>query len=95
MGTNGTINLASVMFLVSKAHAGREVILDWDPEAIAIATTDGEVLAQYDWPAPGVRYVSTYAPRPHQPPRRKRTQEEPSSTPTLTEVLTHQPSPTS
>lgn len=63
-GSNGTINLASVMLLVSKAHAGREVILDWDPEAIAIATTDGEVLAQYDWPAPGVRYVSTYAPDP-------------------------------
>lgn len=60
VGANGTVNLASIIFLVSKAHAGSQVIIDWNPDTIIITTTHGEVLAQYPWPAPGVRYVSTH-----------------------------------
>ncbi|SDN69525.1 hypothetical protein SAMN05216355_11092, partial [Actinomyces ruminicola] len=60
VGANGTVNLASITFLASKAHAGSQAIIDWNPDTIIITTTDGEVLAQYPWPAPGTRYVSTH-----------------------------------
>ncbi len=60
VGANGTVNLASITFLVSKAYAGSQVIIDYNPDTIIITTTDGEVLAQHTWPAPGTRYVSTH-----------------------------------
>lgn len=64
IGANGTVSLASVTFLVSHAHTGTPVIIDWDPITIIVSTTDGEVLAQYPWPDPGTRYVSPHGPDP-------------------------------
>lgn len=71
---NGTANLASIAFLVSRAHAGTQVIIDWDPHTITFTTTDGEVLAQHTWPALGVQYVSNN-------PRRKKNPEPPQTSP--------------
>lgn len=64
VGANGTVNLASITFLASKAHACSQAIIEWNPDTIIITTTDGEVLAQYPWPAPGTRYVSTHTLNP-------------------------------
>ena len=61
---NGTVSLGSIAFLVSRAHAGCDVEITWDPDTVVFATPDGQVLVQHTWPAPGVTYVSTHGPDP-------------------------------
>ena len=61
---NGTVTLGSIAFLVSRAHAGCDVEITWDPDTVVFATPDGQVLVQHTWPAPGVTYVSTHGPDP-------------------------------
>ena len=61
---NGTVTPGSIAFLVSRAHAGCDVEITWDPDTVVFATPDGQVLVQHTWPAPGVTYVSTHGPDP-------------------------------
>ncbi len=83
IGANGVVSLAGISFLVSRTHAHQPVTITWDPHQVAFTDTQGEILAQYPWPAPGVRYVSTH------------THPTPPTTTTVTDVLTHQVSPMS
>ena len=79
---NGTVSLGSIAFLVSRAHAGCDVEITWDPDTVVFATPDGQVLVQHTWPAPGVTYVSTHGPDPTNSPGgrgRKKTRLSPMS----------------
>lgn len=88
---NGTISLAGTAYLISSSQAGQEALITWDAHTITITDTHGEVLTQYPWPQPGTRYVSH-----HNPATRATRGGRPRKTPqTVTDVLTHQPSPMS
>ncbi|MDO5064630.1 MAG: IS481 family transposase, partial [Actinomyces bowdenii] len=69
---NGTARLKSIVFLVSTAHAGYEVEITWDPETIVFTIPGGQVLAQYNWPAPGITYVAARGGRARGGPGRGR-----------------------
>ncbi len=88
MSSVGTITLESVFYKVDVDHAFEQVLVVTDGNQagakIIITDLEGEILAEHTRPAPGIRYVGNG--RPQDPP------EKPES---VTEVLTHQPSPMS
>lgn len=61
---NGTISLRGTAFLVSYAHAGTEIHIDWDHTSVMFIDNDGVILAHHAWPPEGTTYVSKHAPDP-------------------------------
>lgn len=61
----GVINIGRTLFSVTKPMGGRIIIATWDPESIVLATTEGEIIAEYSWPPTGTAYVGTSKARTH------------------------------
>lgn len=55
--SNGTIRFNNVVYSLTTRMASRAVIIQWDPEAIMFATSEGEVIAVFGWPKSGVKHV--------------------------------------
>jgi hypothetical protein len=81
----GNIGLDSVAYRVGAQYAFRQVLVVSDGDKVIITDLEGEVLAEHTRPAPGTSYVGNGRPRGPRP----KTEE------TVTEVLTHPPSPMS
>lgn len=62
IGANGAVSLANTVFLVSRPRSGQIVTACWDPTTVWFVDTAGEVITQYPWPDPTVRYVSHHDP---------------------------------
>ena len=84
VNTAGTIRLDQVTYMVDGQRAFEQVLIVTDGDKIIVTDTHGEVLAEHTRPAPGIKYVGNGRPRGPRPNSR-----------TVTEVLTHQPSPKS
>ncbi|MDQ4503367.1 IS481 family transposase [Sinomonas sp. ASV322] len=82
---NGGITIRGVKFQIGSARTGLQVHIVWDPEGIAFFDHQGTLLIEHLWPAKGITYVSNGRPVGTRP----RTDE------TVTDVLTHEPSPMS
>ncbi len=89
VNTSGTIGLDHVHYEVDVDLAFQQVLVvstgDKTGDAIIITDLHGEVLAEHTRPAPDIRYVGN-GQRPGTRPKNRAT---------VTEVLTHQPSPMS
>ncbi|MBB5166523.1 hypothetical protein HNP02_006509 [Mycobacterium sp. AZCC_0083] len=85
MTTAGTITLDSVTYKLDAQRAFHQVLVVSEGDTIIITDLQGEVLAEHTRPAPGTSYVGNGQPRGPRP----KTEE------TVTEVLTHPPSPIS
>ncbi|GED07874.1 hypothetical protein AUR04nite_34060 [Glutamicibacter uratoxydans] len=57
MYSNGRVQFNKVMYSLTTRMATRTVVIQWSPEEIFFATSDGEVFAVFDWPQPGVKHV--------------------------------------
>ncbi len=73
MSTAGTIGLDSVTYKVDAHRAFQQVLVIGAGDQIIIADLQGEVLAEYTRPAPGINYVGN-----RQPPGPRPKTEEPS-----------------
>lgn len=81
----GHVFLHGIKFQITKHRAGQSIHAAWDHTGVAFADpTTAEVISQHPWPPKGVLYVKNNRPRGR-----------PRQTPTVTDVLTHQPSPKS
>lgn len=85
VNTSGTIGLDKVVYMVDTRRAFEQVLVTADGDKVIITDLDGEVLTEHTRPAPGVKYVGNGRPRGQRPTTKQ----------TVTEVLTHQPSPKS
>ena len=85
LSTAGTFMLDAVHYMVGGPHRFQQVLIVTDGDKITVADLHGEILIEHTRPAPAVKYVGNGQPRG---PR-------PQHTTTVTEVLTHQPSPMS
>jgi len=85
----GAIRVDKVTYKIDVAHAFGQVLVvsdgDQPGDQIIITDLEGEILAEHTRPVPGIRYVGNGRPRGTRPRK-------PAS---VTEVLTHQPSPMS
>jgi transposase InsO family protein len=88
VSTVGTIGLDRVTYKVDVRHAFQHVLVITDGDQpgarIIITDLDGEILTEHTKPAPGIHYVGNDRPPGPRPTH-----------PSVTEVLTHQPSPMS
>jgi putative transposase len=82
---NGSFRLSKVTYMVDGQRAGQDVLVVEDGNQILVADLEGTILIEHTRAAPGVTYVGNGRPRGR--PRR--------TTETVTDVLTHQPSPMS
>ncbi len=80
---SGYVKLLGVRFKLGAAHAGDTVHVTWDPQHVLFFDTHGTLLIAHRWPKPGATYVGNG--RPPSAPRPR----------TVTDVLTHEPSPMS
>jgi len=55
--SNGTVRFNKVVHSLTTRMASRVVIIHWDVETIMFATVEGEVIAVFGWPEPGVKHV--------------------------------------
>ena len=82
---NGAIRLRKVTYMVDGQRAGEDVLVVQDDDKILITDLQGTILIEHTRPAPGVSYVGNGRPRGRRPKTPR----------TVTDVLTHQPSPKS
>lgn len=61
---NGTISINNVSFNLHKRYSGQTVWVSWDHNGISIATADGELIVEYDWPPAKARYVGRNKAKP-------------------------------
>lgn len=57
MYSTGAVRFNSVVYSLTRRMASRVLIIQWDPEVILFATSDGEVIAVFGWPESGVKHV--------------------------------------
>jgi hypothetical protein len=67
VSTAGTITLDSVTYKVDAHRAFQQVLIVSDGDKVIIADLQGEVLAEYIRPAPGINYVGNGRPRGPRP----------------------------
>ena len=61
--SNGTIRFKDVVYSLTTRQAHRQVTIAWDPEAIIFVTMEGEIVAEFGWPAPGTKHVGIKSAR--------------------------------
>lgn len=55
--SNGVVKIGKTLFSVTKRMGGRNINAVWDRDGVVFASTEGEIIAEYSWPAEGVKYV--------------------------------------
>ena len=89
LSTAGTFTLEKVTYMVNGQRARQQVLIVTDGnktgDQIIVTDLQGEILIEHTRPAPGVTYVGNGRPRGLRPKHPE----------TVTEVLTHEPSPMS
>lgn len=61
--SNGTVRFKDVVYSLTTRVAHRQVIIDWDPQTITFVTVEGEIIAEFGWPAPGTKHVGIKSAR--------------------------------
>lgn len=69
---NGTVYARGTKFQVSRTLAGAIAYRVEEDDRLLIFDTDGTLLAEYPWPAPGTKYVGSGNPRGPRGPRKNR-----------------------
>jgi len=65
---NGTVFAHGIRFQVSRTLFGTLVCLVEEGDRLLVLDTDGTVIIEHPWPAPGTKYVGSGRPRgPHTP----------------------------
>jgi len=82
---DGAIRLRKVTYMVDGQRAGQEVLVVQDGDKILVTDLQGTILIEHTRPAPGINYVGNGRPRGRRPQTPR----------TVTDDLTHQPSPMS
>ncbi len=77
---NGTIRARKVDFMIGRRYAGQLAYVIYQRTTIEFFDRQGSFIAEADWPAPGITYIGANGLRQDR---------------TVTDVLTHQPSPQS
>lgn len=69
---NGTVNARGTKFQVSRTLAGHIAYRVEEDDRLLIFDSQGTLLAEYPWPAPGTKYVGSGKPRGPRGPRKTR-----------------------
>ncbi|GAA3909472.1 hypothetical protein GCM10022382_15090 [Microbacterium invictum] len=60
---NGSIKARGIIFNVSYPLRGQDVYLTYEAAGIMIFDNRGTLLAEHNWPAPGIKYIGNGQPR--------------------------------
>ncbi|GAA1496892.1 hypothetical protein [Paeniglutamicibacter kerguelensis] len=61
--SNRTIRFKDVVYSLTTGLDHRQASITWDPETITFVTLEGEIIAEFDWPAPGTKHLGLRSSR--------------------------------
>ena len=61
--SNGVVKIGKTLFSGTQRMGGRIVMATWDRDGVIFVSTEGELIAEYSWPADGTKYVGMSAAR--------------------------------
>lgn len=59
---NGTVPLRGIKFLISRRMTGHTVRAVWDSTGVVFFDSNGEIIAEHDWPPQNIKYISNRFP---------------------------------
>nr|WP_307794496.1 integrase core domain-containing protein [Arthrobacter cavernae] len=61
--SNGTVRFNDVVYCLTTRMAHRQVVIDWEREAITFINSEGEIIAEFNWPPVGTKHVGIKSAR--------------------------------